>query len=218
MMELPKNWHSLKVGQLIEFEQLRRRTDLEELDQVLQLLNIVTAVPVEAFEAMPYSDVIALYSRLGWMADLPLPKKPAKRVKLAGKTYRFQSNPAAIPAHLFATVQTLSAEGAMMDNLHKIIAALLIEQRMTVTGYRDCPPVGKAEAAEAWEKLSEAVRDEMPAAIAYGYALFFSALLPKLLEGSLTYFQNQAKKLSKAAKRAAGSKSSSTSQTKTRRK
>jgi polyhydroxyalkanoate synthesis regulator protein len=78
--------------------------------------------------------------------------------------------------------------------------------------------VGKAEAAEAWEKLSEAVKAEMPAAIAYGYALFFSALLPKLLEGSLIYFQNQAKKLSKQAKRAAGSKSFSTSQTKTRRK
>lgn len=217
-MQLPKNWHALKVGQLIEFEELRRRTDLEELDQVVQLLNIVTGVPVEAFEAMPYSEVIALYSRLGWMADLPPSRKPRKYVTIAGRKYRFQSNPANIPAHLFATVQTLMSDGQMIDNLHKIIAALLIEQRMTVTGWKDCKPAGKADAAEAWEKLSAAVKKEMSASIAYGYALFFSALLPKLLEGSLTYFQKMQRKMNKVAKAQGGLKSSSTSQTKTPRK
>jgi len=198
-MKLPKSWNALTVGQLMEVEQLRQRSDLEPIDQSIQLLSIVSNTPVEVVEAMPYNDLMRQYNALAWM-DTPPPKsKPLKRIKISGKTYRFQPNPAAIQGHLFATLQTLTAQQAMNDNLHKVMAALLIPQRRRWYGWEDVH-YDKVTAADEWQKLSEAVKREMPADVAYNYSLFFSALLPKLLAASATFFQRMNRAMKKKAK------------------
>lgn len=203
---IPRGWSEINIAQLREFNDLSQRTDLDATDRAIQLIALVQPDPsaaVDALELLPYNELIRLYGRLGWMADYPPSKIHSRRVLLGGRTYRLVSNPAAIPAHLFATCQTLAEGGQIIENLHKIIAALMIPQRRRWFGWVD-EVQDKDETARLWEERSKLCLTELPVSIAYPYALFFSASLPKLLAASQTYFQRMERKAKKAATRADG--------------
>lgn len=196
-MQYPKGWQDVTLAQLVELDQLRTRTDLDPEETMNQVLSVLSGVHIDEIEALPHNERIMSYSRMGWLAQYPA-KKPKKRVfKLGGTHYRIVSNPAEVSAGEYATIQKIAADG-LITNLHQIIACLMIEQRRGWFRWHDVR-YDKTTGAQKFAERARLVREQMPVAQAYPYALFFSKLLPKLLETSLTFFQQQEKKLRKQA-------------------
>jgi hypothetical protein len=179
----------------VELDQLRTRTDLDPEEVMNQMLSVLSGVHIDEIEAIPHNERINQYSRMTWLAQYPAKKPKGLRFKLGGVTYRIVSNPATLSAGEYATIQKIAADG-LIENLHLIIACLMIEQRRGWFRWHDVRH-DKTTAAEKFSARAKLVREQMPVSRAYPYALFFSALLPKLLETSLTFFQKQEKKLRK---------------------
>lgn len=193
-LNLPTGWHEVTLGQLIELDQIRTREDLDDTERMTQTLSVLSGVDIDTVESLPYAYLIGKYSRLAWVASYPDTKPKRPRFKLKGKMYRITTNPASLSAGEFATLQTLADDGRLIENLHRIVACLMIEQRKVRLGWEDVR-YGKVEAAEQFHKKSELVRDNLSVADCYPYALFFSNLLPELLKVSQTYLEKTAKKL-----------------------
>lgn len=193
-LQLPKSWHDVNLRQLVELDQLRTREDLDDTELMTQTLSVLSGVHIDEVEALPRNYLIGKYNKLSWLDTYPETKPKRPRYRLKGKMYRITTNPASISAGEFATLQTLASDGRIVENLHKIMACLMIEQRKNFIGWQDVR-YGKVEAAEQFKIKSELVLNHMSVADCYPYALFFSTLLPELLKVSQTYLERQAKKL-----------------------
>lgn len=193
-LNLPTGWHEVSLGQLVELEQIRTRQDLDATEQMTQTLSILSRVDIDTVESLPYAYLIGKYNRLQWVASYPDTKPKRPRFKVKGKMYRITTNPASLSAGEFATLQTLAQDGAIIENLHRIVACLMIEQRKVRLGWQDVR-YGKVEAAEQFHVKSALVREHLSVADCYPYALFFSTLLPELLKVSQTYLERTAKKM-----------------------
>jgi len=82
-----------------------------------------------------------------------------------------------------------------VGNLHKIMAALAVKYKW----FR------KSEIKPTeFDKVADLFRNRMSIANAYGYALFFSAYLPALLETTHQYLEQELVKLKKIAEQKTG--------------
>lgn len=193
-LQLPTGWHEVKLRQLVELDQLRQRSDLDPTELMTQTLSVLSGVHIDDVEAMPYVYLIGKYNRLTWLSSYPDRKPKRPRFRLKGKMYRITTNPASLSAGEFATLQTLTENGSMLENLHRIVACLMIEQRKVRLGWQDVR-YNKVDAAEQFHVKSDLVLNHLSVADCYPYALFFSTLLPELLKVSQTYLEKTAKKL-----------------------
>lgn len=193
-LKLPTGWHEVNLRQLVELDQLRQRSDLDPTELMTQTLSVLSGVHIDDVEALPYVYLIGKYNRLTWLSSYPDRKPKRPRFRLKGKMYRITTNPASLSAGEFATLQTLTENGAMLENLHRIVACLMIEQRKVRLGWQDVR-YNKVDAAEQFHIKSDLVLNHLSVADCYPYALFFSTLLPELLKVSKTYLEKTAKKL-----------------------
>lgn len=193
-LQLPNGWHEVNLRQLVELDQLRQRSDLDPTELMTQTLSVLSGVHIDDVEAMPYVYLIGKYNRLTWLSSYPDRKPKRPRFRLKGKMYRITTNPASLSAGEFATLQTLTENGSMLENLHRIVACLMIEQRKVRLGWQDVR-YNKVDAAEQFHIKSDLVLNHLSVADCYPYALFFSTLLPELLKVSQTYLEKTAKKL-----------------------
>ena len=193
-LQLPTGWHEVNLRQLVELDQLRQRSDLDPTELMTQTLSVLSGVHIDDVEAMPYVYLIGKYNRLTWLSSYPDRKPKRPRFRLKGKMYRITTNPASLSAGEFATLQTLTENGSMLENLHRIVACLMIEQRKVRLGWQDVR-YNKVDAAEQFHIKSDLVLNHLSVADCYPYALFFSTLLPELLKVSQTYLERTAKKL-----------------------
>lgn len=193
-LKLPNGWHEVNLRQLVELDQLRQRSDLDPTELMTQTLSVLSGVHIDDVEAMPYVYLIGKYNRLTWLSSYPDRKPKRPRFRLKGKMYRITTNPASLSAGEFATLQTLTENGSMLENLHRIVACLMIEQRKVRLGWQDVR-YNKVDAAEQFHVKSDLVLNHLSVADCYPYALFFSTLLPELLKVSQTYLEKTAKKL-----------------------
>lgn len=193
-LQLPTGWQEVNLRQLVELDQLRQRSDLDPSELMTQTLSVLSGVHIDDVEAMPYVYLIGKYNRLTWLSSYPDRKPKRPRFRLKGKMYRITTNPASLSAGEFATLQTLTENGSMLENLHRIVACLMIEQRKVRLGWQDVR-YNKVDAAEQFHVKSDLVLNHLSVADCYPYALFFSTLLPELLKVSQTYLEKTAKKL-----------------------
>jgi len=193
-LKLPNGWQEVNLRQLVELDQLRQRSDLDPTELMTQTLSVLSGVHIDDVEAMPYVYLIGKYNRLTWLSSYPDRKPKRPRFRLKGKMYRITTNPASLSAGEFATLQTLTENGSMLENLHRIVACLMIEQRKVRLGWQDVR-YNKVDAAEQFHIKSDLVLNHLSVADCYPYALFFSTLLPELLKVSQTYLEKTAKKL-----------------------
>jgi hypothetical protein len=92
----------------------------------------------------------------------------------------------------------VAADGKFIQNMPQVIACLMIEQERKWFRWKDVR-YDKSRSAQEFQRKAALVSQKMPVGQAYPYALFFSNLLPELLKVSLTFFQQQEKKLRKQA-------------------
>ena len=196
-MRYPKSWKQVSLSQLYELDLLRQRTDLDAEETMNQMLAVLSGQPIEEIEKIPHTERIADYQRMTWLSEYPNKKPDKIRFKAGGKWYRVADNPAAISAGEYATLQVIAQDGNFIKNLNQILACLMIEQERVRFRWKDVRYDKTASAAE-FHKKAELVSG-LAVAQVYPYALFFSNLLPRLLETSLDFFEKQAKKLKKQA-------------------
>jgi hypothetical protein len=196
-MDYPKSWKNVSLSQLYELDLLRQRTDLDAEETMNQILSVLSGQPIEEIEKLPHTERIADYQRMTWLSEYPQRKPKRFRFKAGGKWYRIVDNPAAISAGEYATLQVIAQDGNFIKNLNQILACLMVEQQRKWWRWKDVRYDKTASAAE-FHKKSEVVSG-LSVAQVYPYALFFSTLLPALLETSLDFFLTQEKKLRKQA-------------------
>jgi len=200
ILKLPSGWHEVNLGQLIELEQLRQRNDLDAIEVMTQSLSILSGRHIDDVESLPYSYLVGKWNKMNWVLTYPDSKPSRAVIKLKYKRYRITTNPAAISAGEFATLQTIVQDGNFVENLHKVIACLMVEQKKSFIGHEDVR-YSKVEAAEQFKIKSELAKSHLSVAAAYPYALFFSTLLPKLLQTSQTFLESESKKIQKAVRK-----------------
>ena len=101
------------------------------------------------------------------------------------------ASPNELAAHQFIAVQDLfGQQDNWVGNLHKIMASLAVKYRF----FR------KSEIKPTeFEAVADMFKERLSIAAAYGYALFFSAYLPELLETTRVYLEQEVAKLRKIA-------------------
>lgn len=183
-MKLPKNWQDISIG---TFQQLHKLTE-PTFENQIATLAILTGQTVEQIEEMPIKEITAAIAKLGWMSQLPT-AKDFKKFRHGMTTYKFVASQHELAAHQFIAVQDLfGQQDNWVGNLHKIMAALAVKYKW----------LRKSEIKPTeFDKVADLFRDRMSIANAYGYALFFSAYLPELLETTQVYLEQEVEKLKK---------------------
>jgi len=197
-MRYPKSWNEVNLAQLHELDLLRQRTDLDAEEIMNQILSVLSNEHIEKIEELPHNERIAAYRKLTFLNEYPSKKPKRKRFKLGGKWYRIVTNPAEVSAGEYATLQVVAADGKFIQNMPQVIACLMIEQQRKWFRWKDVR-YDKSRSAQEFQRKAALVSQKMPVGQAYPSALFFSNLLPELLKVSLTFFQQQEKKLRKQA-------------------
>lgn len=183
-MKLPKNWQDISIG---TFQKLHKLTE-PTFENQIATLAILTGQTVEQIEELPIREITAAIAKLSWMAQLPT-AKDFKKFRHGLTTYKFVASQHELAAHQFITVQDLfGQQDNWVGNLHKIIASLAVKYKW----FR------KSEIKPTeFEGVAELFKERMSIANAYGYALFFSAYLPELLETTHQYLEQEVEKLRK---------------------
>jgi hypothetical protein len=186
-MNMPKSWNQVTLSQLYELDLLRQRTDLDAEEQMNQVLSVLSGTSIEDIESIPHNERIAIYSRMDWLGQYPNTKPKKRRFKIGGKTYRIVSNPANISAGEYATLQVIASDGNFIKHINQILACLLVEQKRHWFGWEDVR-YDKSRSSEEFHRKSRIIMQELSVGQAYPYALFFSNLLPELLQASQSFF------------------------------
>ncbi len=186
-MNMPKSWNQVTLSQLYELDLLRQRTDLDAEEQMNQVLSVLSGTSIEDIESIPHNERIAIYSRMDWLGQYPNTKPKKRRFKIGGKTYRIVSNPANISAGEYATLQVIASDGNFIKHINQILACLLVEQERHWFGWEDVR-YDKSRSSEEFHRKSRIIMQELSVGQAYPYALFFSNLLPELLQASQSFF------------------------------
>jgi hypothetical protein len=197
-MKMPKSWNQVTLSQLYELDLLRQRTDLDAEEQMNQVLSVLSGTSIEDIESIPHNERIAIYSRMDWLGQYPNKKPKNRRFKIGGKTYRIVSNPANISAGEYATLQVIASDGNFVKHINQILACLMVEQKRHWFGWEDVR-YDKSRSSEEFHRKSRIIMQELSVGQAYPYALFFSSLLPELLQASQTFFLKTMEELKKEA-------------------
>lgn len=197
-MKYPKSWNQVTLSQLYELDLLRQRTDLDAEEQMNQVLSVLSGTSIEDIESIPHNERIAIYSRMDWLGQYPNKKPKNRRFKIGGKTYRIVSNPANISAGEYATLQVIASDGNFIKHINQILACLMVEQKRHWFGWEDVR-YDKSRSSEEFHRKSRIIMQELSVGQAYPYALFFSNLLPELLQASQTFFLKTMETLKKEA-------------------
>ena len=185
-MKLPKNWQDISIG---TFQQLHKLTE-PTFENQIATLAILTGQTVDQIEELPIREITSSIKSLDWMSQLPT-AKDFKKFRHGLTTYKFVASQHELAAHQFIAVQDLfGQQDNWVGNLHKIMAALAVKYKW----FR------KSEIKPTeFDGVAELFRERMSIANAYGYALFFSAYLPELLETTRQYLEGEVEKLKKIA-------------------
>ena len=185
-MKLPKSWQDISIG---TFQQLHKLTE-PTFENQIATLAVLTDKSVEDIEELSIREITDAIAKLSWMSQLPT-AKDFKKFRHGLTTYKFVASQHELAAHQFIAVQDLFGQADnWVGNLHKIMAALAVKYRF----FR------KSEIKPTqFDKVADLFRERMSIANAYGYALFFSAYLPELLETTRVYLEQEVEKLRKIA-------------------
>ena len=167
----------MNIGQIQELATLK---DLNPIEQMAHEVSICLGIPYSDVEIWTMEKLKEEHKKLN------LDKIPDTRIgykfKHKGRRFRLIKNAKEMSAHHFIELQEV-VKGDMVESLHQVVA--LLSYRVNWLGR-------KIEDDYQWKV--ENFKD-LPAEQFYGYALFFSALFPKLLATTLTYLKEENKEV-----------------------
>jgi hypothetical protein len=170
------NWNNITI------EKLQRVSEIPTDNPILEkatTIAIVYDIPIDEVLAMTM-DELNKYN-IDFLKQLPQAKLKFK-FKHKGKRYRLVKNAGKMAAHHFVELQDLSQRDTL-EALPEIIGCL--SYRVNIFGRKiDDDYNAKVEDFKT-----------LPIINFYNYALFFSALYPKLLNATLTYLKEEKEKV-----------------------
>jgi hypothetical protein len=180
------NWKDITIHQLQEIHSCR---DMSPLERQMNTLAIVNEWTMDQVESLPIDDILREFKKLSFLNTLP--EQPLQfMLKHRGRYFRLAKTTNEICGHHFIELQQVF-NGDMIDSLHKIMALLSYE----VDFFGRTKKVVDAQAD--YESKCELFLS-LPVTYAYSYAVFFSAVYPKLLESILTYLKEEMNQLKEA--------------------
>lgn len=179
-------WNNITIHQLQEIHSCR---DMSNIEKTMNTLAIVNHWSMDKVESMPLDELTSELKKLDFLNELP--NQPVQFMfKHRGRYFRLAKTTNEICGHHFIELQQVF-NGDMIESLHKIIALLSYE----VDFFGRTKKVTDAQAN--YEEKCELMLS-LPVTYAYSYAVFFSAVYPKLLETILTYLREEMNQLKEA--------------------
>lgn len=156
----------------------------------MNTLAIVNDWSMDKVESMPIDELTRELKKLEFLNTLP--NQPVQFMfKHGGRYFRLAKTTNEICGHHFIELQQVF-NGDMIESLHKVMALLAYE----VDFFGKTKKVKDAQAH--YQDKCELFLS-LPVTYAYSFAVFFSAVYPKLLETILTYLKEEMNQLSKEA-------------------
>lgn len=189
-----KDWNSLTIGEYQRIFDIRRRYTqagqrvLTDVDANAEIVAVVTGQDLQDVDRMKVADYTRVLNRANEMlAEIP-ERTPAKRIRVPGFGWvALQYEVTEIDAGQYnELMQFTKGDGAVIDNLHRILATLAVPVKRTWWGgwkkyKRDASKHG--ELAQAFQAV--------PFLHAYNAAVFFCLIFRVFWTSSLTYLQKQ---------------------------
>ena len=181
------NWNKITIYQLQEIHSCR---DMSHIEKTMNTLAIVNDWTMDKVESMTIDELTTELKKLQFLNTLP--NQPVQFMfKHRGRYFRLAKTTNEICGHHFIELQQVF-NGDMIESLHKIMALLSYE----VDFFGRTKKVTDAQ-ANYQEKCELFL--SLPVTYAYSYAVFFSAVYPKLLETILTYLGEEMNQLTQEA-------------------
>jgi hypothetical protein len=166
------NWKDITI------DKIQRIEAVDETNEVLKtarIISILKDIPFEQVLAMSLNEFRAI--DLTFLNEMPKSKLTFK-FKHNGRRFRLIKSAREMSAHHFIELQELASKDKIQA-LHEIIGCL--SYRVNIFGR-------KIEDDYTWKVDNF---KSLPVTNFYNYALFFSALYPKLLDATLTYLKEE---------------------------
>jgi len=180
-------WNNISIYQLQEIHSCR---DMSHIEKTMNTLAIVNDWSMDKVESMPIDELTRELKKLEFLNTLP--NQPVQFMfKHGGRYFRLAKTTNEICGHHFIELQQVF-NGDMIESLHKVMALLAYE----VDFFGKTKKVKDAQAH--YQDKCELFLS-LPVTYAYSFAVFFSAVYPKLLETILTYLREEMNQLSKEA-------------------
>jgi hypothetical protein len=170
------NWGNITI------EKMQRIAQIEEGNEVLRTAQIISII-----KDIPFADVLSMSMDefrgvdISFLND-PLKSKLRLKFKHNGRRFCLVKDPTKMSAHHFIELQELSKKD-VIDVLPEIISCL--SYRVNIFGRR-------IDDDYQWKVDNFKT---LPITNFYSYALFFSAVYPKLLNATLTYLTQKKKEV-----------------------
>jgi hypothetical protein len=181
------NWNNITIHQLQEIHSCR---DMSNIERTMNILAIVNHWSMDKVESMPIDDLTREFKKLEFLNTLPNDKVRFS-FRHRGKRWKLAKTTNEICGHHFIELQQVF-NGDMIDSLHKVMSLLTYE--VDIFGRTKKVIDAQAHYQDKCELFLS-----LPVTTAYSYAVFFSAVYPKLLETILTYLKEEMNQLSKEA-------------------
>jgi hypothetical protein len=180
-------WNDISIYKLQEIHSCR---DMSHIEKTMNTLAIVNDWSMDKVESMPIDELTRELKKLEFLNTLP--NQPVQFMfKHGGRYFRLSKTTNEICGHHFIELQQVF-NGDMIESLHKVMALLAYE----VDFFGKTKKVKDAQAH--YQDKCELFLS-LPVTYAYSFAVFFSAVYPKLLETILTYLKEEMNQLSKEA-------------------
>ena len=166
------NWKDITI------DKIQRIEAVDETNEVLKtarIISILKDIPFDQVLAMSLNEFRAI--DLAFLKEMPKSKLRFK-FKHNGRRFRLIKSANNMSAHHFIELQELASKNKIQA-LHEIIACL--SYRVNIFGR-------KIDDDYTWKVDNF---KSLPLTHFYNYALFFSALYPKLLDATLTYLKEE---------------------------
>lgn len=162
---------------------------MSHIEKTMNTLAIVNDWSMDKVESMPIDELTRELKKLEFLNTLP--NQPVQFMfKHGGRYFRLSKTTNEICGHHFIELQQVF-NGDMIESLHKVMALLAYE----VDFFGKTKKVKDAQAH--YQDKCELFLS-LPVTYAYSYAVFFSAVYPKLLETILTYLKEEMNQLKEA--------------------
>ena len=167
------NWKDITIRKIQAIKEID--DSFNPIERVAHIVAIIKGIPYEEVEKWTLNELRAV--DLTFLDEIPK-SKFAFSFKHKGRYFKLVSNAKEMKAHHFIELQEL-VKGDIIDVLHQVIACL--SYRVNFWGR-------KVEDDFEWKV--ENFKD-LPVVDFNNYALFFSAVYPKLLDATLSFLEQK---------------------------
>ena len=171
------SWNKITIAKLQAISELD--DSFNDIEKTAHIVSIIDEIPIDEVMGWLLSD---LKKRdMSFLQEIPNTRLKFK-FKHNGRRFRLVKTAKEMKAHHFIELQELSKKGTI-ESLHEVIACL--SYRVNIFGK-------KIEDDYDWKVENFKT---LPVTAFYNYALFFSALYPKLLTATQIYLMEKVKEI-----------------------